>query len=77
MVETITAVFDGEVFRPTHAVSLEPNTSVEITIKTVENGDREPVSFLEVARSFELEGPTDWSENLDKYLYGDPVEDAS
>ncbi|MEM9540595.1 MAG: antitoxin AF2212-like protein [Cyanobacteria bacterium P01_E01_bin.42] len=68
MVKTITAVFDGKVFHPTDAISLPPNTSVEITIQTVENGDREPVSFLEVARSFELEGPTDWSENLDRYL---------
>ncbi|MGK7925617.1 MAG: hypothetical protein AB4290_10290 [Spirulina sp.] len=73
MVETFTAVFDGKVFRPTSAIALPPNTSVEITIKTIENDNREPVSFLEVARSLKLEGPTDWSENLDKYLYGDAV----
>jgi len=28
-------------------------------------------SFLQVARSLEVEGPPDWSENIDDYLYGD------
>lgn len=29
----------------------------------------EPYSFLKVAMSLNLEGPPDWSENLDEYLY--------
>ena len=29
----------------------------------------EPYSFLEFAMSLNLEGPEDWSENLDDYLY--------
>jgi hypothetical protein len=30
------------------------------------------VSFLETLASMKLDGPSDWSENVDKYLYGDP-----
>jgi hypothetical protein len=29
----------------------------------------EPYSFLKYATSLRLEGPEDWSENLDEYLY--------
>jgi len=32
-------------------------------------GDR--TDFLTVAQSINLDGPSDWSENLDEYLYGD------
>jgi hypothetical protein len=40
------------------------------------NGDStprlgEPYSFLKYAMSLNLEGPEDWSENLEEYLYGD------
>ena len=31
-------------------------------------------SFLETAESLQLDGPSDWSENLDKYLYGEEKE---
>jgi hypothetical protein len=33
---------------------------------------KEPKSWLQIARDAKLEGPVDWSENLDKYLYGNP-----
>jgi len=29
-----------------------------------------PVSFLQTARNLELDGPKDWSENFENYLYG-------
>ena len=31
----------------------------------------EPYSFLKLAMSLNLEGPEDWSENLEGYLSGD------
>ncbi len=31
----------------------------------------EPYSFLHYARSLKLDGPEDWSERIDDYLYGD------
>ena len=70
MTKTIEAVFDGTVFRPKTIVKLEPNTQVEITIRTKVVEAEKPKSFLQVARSLNLEGPKDFSENLDEYLYG-------
>ena len=69
MAETIRALFDGEVFRPAEPVALEPNTYVQIIISTTSGNSEEPVSFLRLARALNLEGPSDWSANLDKYLY--------
>ncbi len=70
MNKTIEAVFDGTVFLPDTIVKLEPNTRVEITIRTKVVEAEKPKSFLRVARSLNLEGPKDFSENIDEYLYG-------
>lgn len=70
MVKTIDAVFDGEVLRPENPLALEPNTRVRITIETLESSTRKESSFLETARALNLEGPRDWSANVDSYLYG-------
>ncbi len=69
MVRTIEAVFDGEVLRPENPLALEPNTRVRITIETVESRTEEATSFLDVALSLNLEGPPDWAENIETYLY--------
>jgi hypothetical protein len=88
MTTTIEATFDGEVFRPTQPVPLEPNTPVKLTVETavppapedkVSDKTGKPYSFFDVARSLKIEdGPPDWSANIDKYLYGDQLhgEDA-
>ena len=70
MSQTVEAVFDGEVLRPTKPLQLEPNTRVLVTLEVQEN-QGEAKSFLQVARSLELEGPADWSANVEDYLYGD------
>lgn len=69
MVKTLDAVFDGAVLRPVEPLAIEPNTRVRITIETepIEQGQG---SFLQTARSLQLEGPPDWSANVDDYLYG-------
>ncbi len=69
MVKTFDAVYDGTVLRPVEPLSLEPNTRVRITIET-EPTEEEQASFLKTDRSLQLEGPPDWSSNLDEYLYG-------
>jgi hypothetical protein len=88
MTTTINATFDGEVFRPSQPVALEPNTAVTLTVETaapprateeasVKTGN--PYSFFDVARSLQItDGPPDWSANIDKYLYGEQLhgEDA-
>lgn len=70
MTKMIEAVFDGETLRPDEPLELAPNTRVRLTIETPPLSGA-PQSFLRTARSLNLSGPTDWSANLETYLYGD------
>lgn len=73
MVMTIDAVFDGQVFLPIQPIRLPPNTRVQIAVTADEPL---PVSFLDVAEALALEGPPDWSRQLDEYLYGGKAPDG-
>lgn len=67
------ATYDGEVFRPNEPVDLDPDTEVTVHSNGKEN---RPLSFLQTARSLKLRGPSDFSSNLDDYLYGGkPIRD--
>jgi predicted DNA-binding antitoxin AbrB/MazE fold protein len=68
MVKPIEALFDGTVFRPTEPIGLSPNTRVRITIETELSTEGEPASFLRTARALNLDGPPDWSANIDEHL---------
>ena len=70
MSQTLDATFDGEVFRPTQAVELQPDTRVQLIVTVKSTTEETPKSFLRVARSLQLTGPTDWSSRVDDYLYG-------
>ena len=70
MSQTVEAIYDGAVLRPETALTLEANTRVRLTLEVVPP-ETAPSSFLSTARSLKLSGPTDWSANLDSYLYGD------
>jgi hypothetical protein len=70
MAKTIHATFDGEVLRPEEPVALAPNTRVLVTILEPDVQVGTPYSFLKMARSLHLEGPPDWSERFEEYLYG-------
>ncbi len=70
MPQTVEAVFDGEVLRPTEPLSLEPNTRVRLTLEVQTEASDKQSSFLQVARSLKLDGPADWSAKIDDYLYG-------
>ena len=66
MSETIAALYDGSVLRPVEPLTLEPNTRVWIVIETVPPTTEEsPLSFLRTARSLNLDGPSDWSANVE------------
>ncbi len=67
MALTIDAIYDGKVFLPIQQPDIKPDTRVRISVLSQ---NEEPLSFLKVARSLQLEGPSDWSEKLDEYLYG-------
>ena len=75
MTKTLKAIYDGEVLRPDEPLDLEPNTRIQITIET-QDGETKDIpsrngkSFLDTARSLNLEGPPDWSDRLEEYLYG-------
>jgi predicted DNA-binding antitoxin AbrB/MazE fold protein len=70
MVETIEAIYDGKVLRPENPLTLEPNTRVRVTVEILEPATHESASFLDTAQSLNLDGPPDWAENIDSYLYG-------
>lgn len=70
MTISIDAIFDGQVFRPAKPVKIQPNTRVRILI---EYSETETASFLDIAQSLNLEGPADWSQKIDEYLYGKQV----
>ena len=71
MLNSIDALFDGKVFHPEQPVTLKSNTRVRIVFDNLSDENNELTSFLETAESLQLDGPSDWSENLDKYLYGE------
>jgi hypothetical protein len=74
VITAIDATFDGSVFRPAEPVRLEPNTPVRITFEPIVTPTG-TASVLDVAESLNLQGPTDLSTNLDKYLYGEASRD--
>lgn len=65
MTQILEAVFDGKAIYPDEPILLEAHTRVRIVIETLPEADKQPVSFLEVAQSLELDGPSDWSTSLD------------
>lgn len=70
MTTTLNATFDGEVLRLDEPIELEPNTRVRVTIETDEPIPEKDYIFLDIALSLNLQGPPDWSERYEDYLYG-------
>lgn len=70
MTKTVEAIFDGEVLRLEEPLDLEPNTRVRVTVEEKVATETKGRSFLRTARSLKLDGPPDWSERIDDYLYG-------
>jgi len=70
MSQTLEATFDGQVFRPTETVELQPDTQVQLVVTVKAASEEKPKSFLRTARSLKLKGPKDFSSRIDDYLYG-------
>ena len=78
MTTTINATFDGSVFRPMEPVQLEPNSIVKLTVEQILPGKTgQPYSSLDYLASLNLDGPPDWSANIDKYLYPEDPSNGS
>ncbi|MGG6268142.1 antitoxin family protein [Leptolyngbya sp. AN03gr2] len=76
MIQTVEAVFDGNTLRPAVPLNLEAGTRVRIIVESVvPEPSKKPRSFLETAKSLQLQGAPDWSTNLDHYLYGDEIQE--
>ena len=69
----IEAVFDGNVFLPVKPLALKPNSRVMMIVEIIPAAPS-TTSFIQTARSLNLDGPSDWSKNLDNYLYGDKTD---
>lgn len=85
MTRTLHARYDGEALHPEEPLPLAPETRVLITVDMEDDQEPkvtreesaiqpapakgEPYSFLRYAESLNLEGPEDWSERLEDYLY--------
>jgi len=67
--ETITATFDGKSLLLDNPLKLKPNTRVLVRIVKLAEENQKKRSFLNTARSLHLDGPKDWSERLEYYLY--------
>ncbi len=74
MNSVIEAVFDGKAFYPIKPFAFKPNTRVRIFVETDLSDKNKTNSFLKTARSLNLDGPPDWSLNLEDYLYGDKAD---
>jgi hypothetical protein len=65
----LTATFDGKVFLPDEPIDLEPNTKVKVIVEKSKTIGK-PYSSLHFMASLNLDGPSDFSKNLDDYIYG-------
>ena len=68
MTQTLEAVFDGKVLRPDTQLKLRRNTRVRVTVETIKPAKKKR-SFLRTAKSLKLQGPRDWSTQIEDYLY--------
>ena len=66
--QTFEAIYDGKVLRPKKRLEIEPNTSVLVSVKPVKAKRASKKSFLKVIESLNVDAPTDWTENIEKYL---------
>lgn len=71
MSQILEAVYDGTVLHPESSLNVEPNTRVRITVEPIPKPTTGRKSFLQTARSLNLTGPADWSENFEDRNDGD------
>jgi len=72
MIQTLDALFDGETLIPETPLHIKSGTRVRIIVESLlPEAKTTRKSFLQTAKSLELQGNPDWSENIDQYLYGE------
>lgn len=73
MVQSLTAVFDGEALRLDDPVDLEVNERYQVMIgdRIPESAGPDALDLLEAMKG-SVRMPEDWSAETDHYLYGTP-----
>ena len=69
---TLYAHFDGKVLRPEEPLDLKSNVRYHITIEDEESIAKQSIWEVLTEFSGKIDGPKDWSEEHDHYLYGTP-----
>lgn len=72
MAKTLNVVFDGEVLRPEELSDLEPNARYVVTIKKKKVSKEKSLWDTLSDLTGTTEGPVDWSQEHDHYLYDVP-----
>jgi len=72
MAITIDAEYNGTAFIPIDSVSLKKNRKYRLIVE--ETTDEKNQTAWDILQNHigSIDGPEDWSENLDHYLYGSP-----
>jgi hypothetical protein len=66
----LNATYDGKgVITLNEQIPIPPNTPIRVKIFERAEEIIEKGSFLKTAASLNLDGPSDWSENIENYLY--------
>lgn len=73
MLQELEAIFDGTALQLEVPLNLKAGTRVRIILESVLPDEEQPKTFLETAKSLQLQGEPDWSEKIDQYLYGENV----
>lgn len=76
MIKTLHAVFDGKVLKPEESVDLEQDVRYLVIIEQ-KDAIIDKSSLWDILDEFSgiVEGPEDWSEEHDHYLYGTPKQE--
>ncbi|MBE9058456.1 MULTISPECIES: hypothetical protein [Sphaerospermopsis] len=74
MIQELEGIFDGTALQLESPLNLAVGTRVRIIVETVlPNEQKQPKTFLQTAKSLQLQGEPDWSEKIDQYLYEETV----
>jgi len=72
MFKTLHVIFDGKVLHPEEEVDLKPNTRYIVTIERDERVEEDNLWDVLEELAGTVDGPEDWSEEHDHYIYGTP-----
>ncbi len=77
MSQELEAVFDGTALQLEAPLNLAAGTRVRIIVESILSDEvKPPKTFIKTAQSLKIQGNPDWSEKIDRYLYGETLSDS-